>query len=158
MSEMRASRKPSRSKTSLAASTRRALVSIPLRDRGPLGLSVPLVAVGRAVVTRASFRAGGLAGGWTNLLRGDGDAGGRESWPSGAVPLQEHDARGCPAARGDDRRPRIAHLALSRVVAQLLHSFVDEPEAVGPPLGELAAVGIDGKIPVQSDAPATVEP
>src|SRR5947209_14554882 len=39
MSEMRASRKPFSSKICLAASSRRARVSAPLRDRGPLGLS-----------------------------------------------------------------------------------------------------------------------
>ena len=60
MSEIRASRKPSRSNTSLAAAISRARVSIPLRERGPLGFS-PVS--GGVVDTAFSFRAGSGGGG-----------------------------------------------------------------------------------------------
>src|SRR5580700_11118437 len=118
MSEMRASRKPSRSKISFAAVTRRARVSTPLRERGPLGLSVPFES-GRAVGTRFSFRAGSRAGGPINVPVPTPSAGGR-LWRSGIAsvvpPLQQEDARGGAATGGDHGRAGVADLALSRVV------------------------------------------
>src|SRR6516164_2337708 len=134
MSEMRASRKPSRSKISFAAATRRARVSTPLRERGPLGLSFPFVS-GRAVDTRLSFRAGSRAGGPINVPVPAACAGGRPSGPvasSPVLPLQEEDARRSAAAGGDHGRSGVAHLPFTGVVAQLLHRFVHKPKAVGP--------------------------
>ena len=52
MSEMRAVRKPSRSNTSRAASTRRARVRAPLRERGP---SWPLLLFGLSASAVAAF-------------------------------------------------------------------------------------------------------
>jgi hypothetical protein len=60
MSEIRASRKPSFSKISFAAVTSRALVSAPLRDRGPLGFSL---AIGRVDDTSLCLGTGSLLGG-----------------------------------------------------------------------------------------------
>ena len=49
------------------------------------------------------------------------------------------------------------HLTLAGIVPQLLDGFVEEAEAVGPPLGGLAAVGIDPSDPeVQNHAVAGV--
>ena len=76
-------RKPSRSKISFAAATRRARVSTPLRERGPLGLSLPFVS-GRAVGTFLSFRAGSLAGGPINVPVPVACAGGRLPSPIGS--------------------------------------------------------------------------
>ena len=42
-------------------------------------------------------------------------------------------------------------------MAQLGHGLVDEAEAVGPALGQLAAVGVHGQIAVEGDALPAVE-
>src|SRR5579872_4749468 len=160
MSEMRASRKPSRSKISFAAVTSRARVSTPLRERGPLGLSLPLVS-GRAVGTSLSFRAGSRAGGPINVPVSVACAGGRRPGPvasSSVPPLQEEDPRGSAAAGRDDGRTGVAHLPLACVVAQLLHRLVHESEAVGPSLRQLTTVRVDRKVAVEPDAASAVEP
>jgi hypothetical protein len=74
------------------------------------------------------------------------------------VPPQQQHARRRAAARGDDGRPGARNLALAGVVPELGHRLVDEAEAVGAPLGELPAVRVDGKLAVERDAPAAVEP
>src|SRR5580704_18191869 len=157
---MRASRKPSRSKISFAAVTRRARVSTPLRERGPLGLSLPFVS-GRAVDTLVSFRAGSRAGGPINVPVLVAGAGGRmpgATASSAVLPLQEEDTRRGASAGGDHGRPGASHLSFACVVAQLLHRFVDETEAVRASLGELAAVRVDREVPVERDAASAVEP
>src|SRR5580704_6756221 len=145
MSEMRASRKPSRSKISFAAVTRRARVSTALRERGPLGLSLPFVS-GRAVGTSLSFRAGSRAGGPINVPVRVAFAGGRmpgATASSAILPLQEEDPRRGASTGGDHGRPGASHLSFACVVPQLLHRFVDKAEAVRASLGQLAAVRID---------------
>src|ERR1039458_9354368 len=117
MSEIRASRNPSLSKISFAALTSRALVSAPLRDRGPLGFSL---ASGRVVDTPRSLRAGSLLGGvnvpspfperwWT---RGSLSI-------SRVLPLQEKHTGGRSAAGGHHRRRRAGNLPLTGVVPEL---------------------------------------
>src|SRR5215469_4391296 len=158
MSEMRASRKPSRSKISFAAATRRARVSTPLRDRGPLGLSLPFVS-GRAVGTRLSFRAGSLAGGPINVPVPVARAGGRLPGPIASSPgpsLQEQDTRGGPPTRSDYGGAGVAHLPFAGRMAQLLHRFVHEAEAVRPAFRQLAPVRIDRQLAVERDAAPVV--
>src|ERR1700685_1023130 len=150
MSEIRASRKPSRSKTSFAAPRSRARVSTPLRDRGPLGFS--LVRGGGVVDTPVSFRDGSRGGG-INVPSPPGAMGGHEgrSLASGVLPLQQEDAGGGPASGGHDRGVRVGDLRLAGVVPQLLHGFVNDPEAVRATLGQLTTVRVDGEFAVQGD-------
>ena len=49
-------------------------------------------------------------------------------------------------------------LALAGLVAELGHGLVQEAEAVGAALGELAAVGVHGQLAAERDAAAAVEP
>ena len=73
-------------------------------------------------------------------------------------PLEQQHTRGRAAAGGDDGRPRVVHLALTGLVAQLCHRLVDEPEAMRAALGELAAVRVDREVTIEGDAPAAVQP
>src|SRR6185312_12635072 len=101
------------------------------------------------------------AGGPINVPVPPARAGGRPPAPiasSPALPLQEEDPRRGAPAGGDHGRAGVAHLALAGGMAQLLHRFVDEPEAVGPPLRQLAAVRVDREFAVRRDAASAVEP
>ena len=91
------------SNTSLAAATRRARVSTPLRDRGPLGFSE----VSGVVTAPFSLPTGSPADGAVTVPSPSGPVGGRRgraSPESRVPPLQEEHARRRAAARGDDGR------------------------------------------------------
>src|SRR4051794_41595716 len=81
------------------------------------------------------------AGKWANFA-------GR-GWASGAVALEEEDARRGAASAGDHRGLRIADLALAGVVAELLDRLVDEDVAVGAALGQLAAVPVHPQVALE---------
>ena len=72
--------------------------------------------------------------------------------------LEEKNARRNAAPRGHHGGAGPGDLSCSRLVAQLDDGLVEKAEAVGPPLGQLATVGVDRKFPVESDAATAVEP
>ena len=74
-----------------------------------------------------------------------------------AVASEEEDARGDAAARGDHGRAG-AWTWRSPASWRSWDGLVEEPETVGPPLGELAAVGIDRQLAVEGDPPSPVQP
>src|SRR3954463_1195066 len=74
---------------------------------------------------------------------------GPASTSSGAVAPEQQHARRRATSRGDDGRGGADDLARVGVTAELGDGLVDETEAVGPSLGELAPVRVDGKVAVQ---------
>src|SRR5205814_10401451 len=84
---------------------------------------------------------------------------GTRTAPASTVPpLEQEDTGRCPAARRDDSSLYVLHLTLACVVAQLGDGFVQEPEAVRPPLRQLPAVRVDGQLPVEGDPTTAVDP
>src|ERR1035441_8380731 len=77
---------------------------------------------------------------------------------SGMMALEEQRAGGNTAARGDHRGVSAGYLPLAGIVSQLLHGFVEKSEAVGPPLRELATMGVDRQLAVEGDPAAVVQP
>ena len=108
-----------------------------------LGMPRERALTGRGLPRRAPGR----------ILRGSG-----AERSSGPVPLEEEHTGRHAASRGDHRGGGVGHLSLAGIVAELHHGLIEEPEAVGPPLGELPAVGIDRQLPVEGDPPTPVQP
>src|SRR5580704_12343684 len=52
----------------------------------------------------------------------------------------------------------MGHLAVGRLVPELLHRFVDESKSVRPALAELTTMGIHRELTVQCDPPTSVQP
>src|SRR3954468_13038830 len=77
---------------------------------------------------------------------------------SDPVSLEQEHAGRRATTRGHHGSPGVRHLTVAGVAAQLDDRFADEPEAVRPPLGELAAVRVHRELAVESDPPAAIEP